>query len=307
MARRSSSIRSGLRTVARTPALWLAEIVWRWAFSVGTLLLLALAGLQFARWLRISSADLALLRTQDPWLVAGTLANIFQGTGGRLLRIIAVLIPAVGLFWTFAAAAGRAATLNVLLRAPVIRWRGLLGLSFLRAAATLAAIVGFLGAALLAGYSTEPAADAGRAIAQAQRLAVLFAVLGIAVLAAWALLNWVLSLAAVFAARNRPGAMSAIGETLRMVYKYLGEFLAVSAWFGLWHALLLLIAGVAAGGVLAAAGPSGLTVGLAIAIALVYFALVDFLYIARLAAYVAIVDGPLAQPPIPASQDAVVP
>ncbi|MFB3813808.1 MAG: hypothetical protein ACE14L_06825 [Terriglobales bacterium] len=278
--------------VARTPALWLAEIAWRWTFGLGSLLFVCLACLQFTRSIHVSNSDLHVLRSGDPFLVAGTLAGILHDTAALLLRILTLLVPAIAVLWTFAAALGRAATLNVLLRHPAQRFWSLLGLSFLRATLTLAAIVAFFGSGMLAGYRMEPTSDPQRAIAQAQAVAAAFLVAGLVIAIVWALLNWLLALATVFAVRDRCATVEAVAEAVRVCRRNLHDFLTVSTWFGFWRAVLLVVAVIATGGVLAAAGSLTVAIVAVALITVVYFALVDFLYIARLAAYVAIIEGP---------------
>ncbi len=119
---------------------------------------------------------------------------------------------------------------------------------------------------------------------------------------AWALLNWLLSTAAVFAMAEQMDALAAIAATVRLIWRQPGQFLAVLTLFGSLH-----------GAVFAAAGGVGLTVlGMTgavgarsvlfveLLIALLYFAVVDSLHVGRLAACLAIIRGEelaqLAQP-----------
>jgi hypothetical protein len=307
--RRRFPTRDGFEAVVRAPSLWLAEMAWRWSFGISACLLIFFSLLEFLRSLVVSRADWLFLRSNNPLLVSGALGNIFSGSGPRLLRIAAILLPALAILWVLAATLGRAATLKFLLPGSLVRFRSLAGLNFLRAAVSLAAIIGFFGVAVLAGYagvgSTEGAAKAG---AHLYYITAIFLGLGIVVASAWSVLNWMLALAAIFAVRDRQDTLSATAEAVCTFRRHPGKFFATSTWFGLLH----LVAIVGASYVAAMAIPlAALSKWAALLVLLVvagqYFAAVDFLYIARLAAYVVIaeppaeeVSEPLAEPAHPA-------
>src|SRR5438309_5994003 len=124
-----SPVHEGFRAVLRAPGVVVAEIAWRWCFGTATLALLAVAAVQFLKSVRVSDADVLALRTGIPWLMANALAHILQGSGARLLRAAAILLPGIVLLWTIAAAVGRAATLKGLLPASRANLGTLLGVS----------------------------------------------------------------------------------------------------------------------------------------------------------------------------------
>jgi hypothetical protein len=109
----------------------------------------------------------------------------------------------------------------------------------------------------------------------------------------WDALNWLLSTAAVFAVSDQNGALDAVARTVRLCQELPGPFLPVGTWFGLAH----LGAFIAACGfgftVLGAIGtlPAGPILFVEFLIFLGYCAVADFLYTARLVAYVAIIYG----------------
>jgi hypothetical protein len=281
----------GLRMVWRTPSLWMAEVAWRWCFGAGSLLLGALSATEFLRSLKFSAADMLFLRSKNPMLVSMAVTNVLEGSGARLLRVAAVLLPGMAILWTFAAALGRTATLKVILQESaegggepgrVSRFRGVLGTSFLRAAAALAAVVGFFGAAIIAGRVAG--GNPGAAIA-------VFLCAGVVVALTWSAVNWVLSLAAIFPARDGSDSMTAVAQAVELFRRHPGRFFATSTWFGLMHSGIFLIASFVAVFPAAALGKATTAAILALAvITLLYFACVDALYIARLAAYVAIAE-----------------
>jgi hypothetical protein len=206
-----------------------------------------------------------------------------------------VLAIALTVAWIVLASFGRAATLKALLEHSGIVadkpnrgvFSSLLALNSLRAVTTLAAAVAAIGAVLLASSvwaSTHTSAgDATRLC-----VAVLFLTWIV-----WDALNWLLSTAAVFVVSDEAGALDAVARTVRLCQELPGPFLAVGTWFGLAH-LGAFIATCGFGfTVLGAIGtlPAGPILFVEFLIFLGYCAVADFLYTARLAAYVAIIHG----------------
>src|SRR6202022_3439760 len=210
MKRRSPTL-EGFQVLFRQPALGLAEIAWRWSFSLAVAASLLYSVGQYLATLPVTSAEIFLLRTRQPVLILQALDRIFQGSAPRAVAAAIVLALALTLGWIVLASVGRAATLKALFGyfrensepsdsavdgtagTPSWRMASLIGLNSLRASAALAAVVGgTLGALLLAAASssrTDPAP--GRAL-------LIFFVLTMLAGLAWTTLNWVLSLAAIF-------------------------------------------------------------------------------------------------------------
>jgi hypothetical protein len=173
----------------------------------------------------------------------------------------------------------------------------LIHLNFLRAAVVLACAIGVVGASFLVAY-VLPSSD------PSPGLFLLFVLPLIALICfvGWAL-NWLLSLAAIFAVRDGSNAVSSIAAALALFQERTGAVLAVSTWTGLAHLALFM---TATSVVVLPLGFLGLLpwrlVALAVlALTLVYFAIADWLYIARLAGYICILEMPAAlfAPPAP--------
>jgi hypothetical protein len=120
---------------------------------------------------------------------------------------------------------------------------------------------------------------------------------------AWSAVNWFLSLAAIFVVgdgRDTFGALSAAGDLCRV---RTGSVLAVGTWFGTGHVVAFVVATsvVAFPLAFAAVLPAGVVLGGVLLVTMLYFAVVDFLYVGRLAAYLAILEmpkAPITVPPI---------
>jgi hypothetical protein len=180
-------------------------------------------------------------------------------------------------------------------------FQALTRLNFLRATLALAAVFGFVGAAILAGFAS-PDADPQPGLAF-----LLFLPLAGLIWLAWTSLNWVLSLAGLFAVRDGEDAAGAISATVGFCRERTGAVFAVSTWTGLAHLVAFVGATTAISMPLGFAGvlPWRLVVLGVILVTLAYFALADWLYMARLAGYVCIAEmpeallAPLPRAPIP--------
>jgi hypothetical protein len=340
---RLSYTAEGFRAAWRRPALTLAEITWRWAVGATSAVLAVFALFQYLSMLPVTNGELLFLRTRQPVLVGQVLEHILRGSLNRAVVAGIVGLLALCALWIFAASVGRLATLRELreyfderkatllastdgsalpasqeaIAEPNVEVRPrqadaftiLVRLNFLRAAATLAAILSLIGAGILAGFAS-PAADPQPALAF-----FLFLPLAALVACIWSSLNWLLSLAAIFALRDREDAIGAVSAAVNFFRQHPGPVFAVGTWTGLAH----LVAWVGASSVISA--PLGfapilpwrLVVAGMIVLSLAYFVVADWLYVARLAGYVCITEmpeglmNPAPLPPTPQSPAPFVP
>ena len=325
----------GLRAAFRRPSLTLAEITWRWAVGVTAITLFFFGLFEYLNTLPVTNGELLFLRSRQPYLVSQAIAHILRGSLGRAVMSGLVAGLMLTLLWIVAAALGRLATVRALLdyfgrdvAARVISGRGtgdggtdvasnvgtsglvgseafaaLVRLNFLRAAVVLAAVCGFLGAAMLSGFAS-PDSDPRPGLA----FLVFLPLAGLVGLA-WSSLNWILSLAGIFAVRDGEEAVGAISAAVSFSREHAGPVAAVSSWTGLAH----LVAFVAATTVvsiplgLAPLVPWRLVVAAIFVISVAYFALADWLYMARLAGYVCIAEMPEALDPSPQPPQVALP
>ncbi|MGA8763072.1 MAG: hypothetical protein WB562_09430, partial [Candidatus Sulfotelmatobacter sp.] len=164
----------------------------------------------------------------------------------------------------------------------------LFGLHFLRFTVALAALAAFQGAAILAGFAS-PEADPQPGLSF-----LLFLPLAGLICLAWWALNWFLSLAAVFAVRAGEDALGALSAAVALCRERAGPVFAVSIWTGLAHLSVLFGATtvVSIPLSLASVAPMRLVIAVVIVVTLAYFAVADWLYMARLAGYVCIAEMP---------------
>jgi hypothetical protein len=292
----------GFRTILRRPSFGLAEIAWRWSFGAATGLLLVFSFFEYLDTLPVSNGDLLLLRTGQPVLISRAVLHIFHGSAFRVLATALVLAITLGAAWVVIASLGRAATLKALLshfreddistaeRKEKKSWRlrSLFELNVLRLAATLAATVGCFAAILLGGAASRPTDPAPGSVLLITLTVTMLVWLG------WSTLNWFLSLAAIFAVAKDQDTFASIASAVDLCQTRPGSVFAAGIWFGLAHITAFVVASslVAFPLGFAAVLPVGVVLGGVLLVTIVYFAIADFLYMARLAAYVAMVEMP---------------
>src|ERR1700704_53891 len=276
---RPSPTLEGFRFAFRHPLLPLAEIAWRWSVGATICALLGFSFFEYLNTLPVNSGELLFLRSRQPILISRAIAHILRGSLARVSMAALLGAAALTVLWIVAASLGRAATVRALreyfsarftpnaaaasgtdgatAEASTVRpnadetnasdssairaagkrehlsFASLVGLNFLRAAITLAALFALVGASVLAGFaSTAKNPQPGLAFLFFMPLAALVGGL-------WLILNWLLSLAALFTVRNdrddNPDAVSAISAAVTLCRNRFGPVMSVSVWFGLAH------------------------------------------------------------------------
>lgn len=282
-----SPIRRGFEAIAREPALPLAEITWRWCFAAAGGFVGIVALLEYLNSIPVSWRERLMLESNDPLLALAGVAHALRGSALRFDLGVVLAATAVAVLWILGSALGRLVTLKVLLpQANSAAYGSLLGLSFLRAALFWAALLAAAAALIFAGFANPGAPSL-----------VVAAVLTACVWLVWALLNWLLSLAAIFVVRDGEDTFGSITAAVDFVRSAVGEMVLTSLPFVLLH-YVAMAAAVAAGilivDLMARVSPGAAWALLAIAAG--YFAYADLLYITRLAAYVSLADGDTVLP-----------
>lgn len=315
----------GFRAAFRRPALTFAEITWRWAVGATASVLFFFGLFEYLNTLPVTRGEMLFLRSRQPYLVLQAVLHILRGSLSRAVLSLLLAAVLLSVVWALAASLGRIATVREMLEyfrsrfASVLSgdrnfmhevdatkavatnaFSALLLLNILRVVVVIAAVLGLAGAVVVAKV-VSPDAHPRAALA-------FFLFVPIAGLTCifWSVLNWVLSLAAVFAVRDGDDTLAAIGSAVSFFRRRTGPVLAVSSWVALAH----MVAFVAATTVVSMPlgfiplVPWRLAVLAMILITLAYFAVADWLYMARLAGYVCIAEMPEAMfapipPPVP--------
>jgi hypothetical protein len=272
------------------------EILWRFSFGACALLLAGTWIVRFLTGLHPTDADVAALTGGNRDFAALALLHILQGTGPSIARAMIIVIPGLSLFWMLFASWGRAATLRNLFMshsgAPATNFSPILGLNFLRVLCLLLMVVAVFTALLGASYlsisiSSQP---------DQPNLLIYFLIVLVTlpvILGSWLAINWMLSIAPIFCVMGNLGTFSSISATRRAVRLHRGRFAAVSSAYGALRLVVLLAviaATTIAALVTAAAGVKAVT-AVVVLLTLAYLAFADFLYVARLAAYIEVANS----------------
>jgi len=312
----------GFRAIFRHPELALAEVSWRWTFGAAASLLVLFTLLQYFDSLLVTTADALFLNTRHPLLVSQAVGHMIAGSGERLMAAGIFVSLTLGAFWIVASSVGRAATIRPLLQyfsgaqltpsdftneqryarpMRVRHIRSLAALNFLRLTLVLAGLLALVSSGILSSFmSTAKDPQPGLAF-------LTFIPLALLVVLSWSSMNWILSIAPLFVLRDQSDTFGAFASAFDFCLDRAGAISWSSTVCATCHFVAFAIASSVVVFPLALVGlVPGVIVATAIAIlTLVYFAVVDFLYLARLAAYVCILQTP--KPPISVAAATLLP
>jgi hypothetical protein len=289
----ASHFRDGFAALAHEPALLAAELTWRWCFGISMLAVAIFSTGIFLDGLEVSKADDFLLSTLQPQLLATALRHIFRGSLSRFLLAQALLTLGITLLWSFASAAGRAATLRRLVamlgsddEAQPATWNfgSIFLLQLLRAMWVQIAIAITV---LLLIY--------GATMANLERplLAALALSFGVGVTAIIGFsLNWYLGIAPLFCIRNGASARRAVEQTIEFSNRQSGRLFLIGLVFLAIRLFWMATMGVVFVAPLNLVGTiDGRWIALLMGLMLLfYFVGADALLLARWGAYVSLVE-----------------
>jgi len=314
----------GFRAAFRRPSFAMAEIAWRWVVGATATALFFFGLFEYLDTLPVTNGELLFLHSRQPFLVWQAILHILRGSMARGVLSLMLAAMLVALLWMMAASMGRVATVRALIDyfrecipkylsdrdianpgmrdvAGNVSTNGvaLFRINFLRVIVVLAALLGIIAAIILASFvSSDADPQPGLAF-------LLFLPLAALVCLIVGALNWLLSLAEIFPVRDGEDAVGAISAAVSLCGEHTGAVLAVSAWTGMAHLVVFGAATTVASMVMGFGPllPWRLAVLGIFLVTLVYFAAVDWLYTARLAGYVCILELPEAlrvpPPPVP--------
>lgn len=285
MSKPPNPITQGLRAVTRDPAIFLVEILWRWSFAVLACMLVSGVGMMLLGPLHVGKAWDTAWGSHDPQRMGQLLVAIVLLLGIKVIAIAMIGIPlAIALIWSILSALGRFVTVKRLRSGLTsLRFRTVFALQLLRGLVSWFALILLLattlGEALIATRGTQP--DLVLYYLMVMPSVVLIGV-------SWLIFNWYLSLAAIFG-REGQSFRGAFRQARQTVRQQRSDFAGTGFVFLLFRTVILLIAlavcGLTSG--MAGTAPQSYFV-LLMVVSLAYFAVADFLYMARMAAYLAL-------------------
>ncbi len=284
MTQLPNPIMQGLREVWRDPAVFLLEILWRWSFAISALFLVFVTGLLLLGPLNVGPSFSLALNSRDASKLGIVLLSIVLRLGGKLIAAAVIIPMVIALIWGLLSAAARRVSVHRLRPAqPPLGFRAMLALQSLRA------FVFWLACNLLVG-SVAGAIYIATLRSKADPVMFnLFAAPAVVLIGAlWLAFNWYLTLGGLFG-REGQSFRQAFRQARQTVRQQRSDFAGAGVVFLLLRIVLLLIVfavcGLASG--MMATSPEGYF-ALVVVLALLYFAVSDFLYISRMAAYLAL-------------------
>ncbi len=310
---KSHAVREGFAAIFRDPLVYIAELAWRWTYTLAAGLVVTYGVLLFLNSLPVSDRDLFGLSGIVPGLYGAALANIFKGSGPKMVRLAIMLSLSLGMLWFVAASLGRSATLTALLRKPV-RLRPIFRLHFLRLAVGSAAWIAYVGALAIAAskarFENAQGYDPGE-------FYLVFLVLSLVISSAWSSASWYLSLGPMLSVRNGTGTLDSLYDAAALVRRQPRQFSWVGIFYGVLRAIIWFVAFFALLTALAsvAAAPPGVTIAVLILFLAAYSAVSNFLSLARMGSYLRIIEwdqewdrewdeAERLRPPVPATPPA---
>jgi len=284
----SDSNREGFRILRDSPALWSMELLWRWSFGLGVLAL-GLAGYAHLRPALMLS-DGEALNFQNSEAFAESATNLIAPVLPLLAKTFAQLFSVAAVLWVAISALGRgvitrsivgrfAKDYGATIAPDAPRWASFALLQCARVVMLLILVIGYLGGVYLGALMNS----AGDNVVVAA-LVVLCSLTLAGLL--WSYVNWVLSLAPIFVARDGMSPLDATVEAISFIRRQFPHLKAIALWN---HSLRGVVAAILTlAGVCTASfrgfSPWGIVVLLALE-TLAYLVISDAFLLARLAAY----------------------
>ncbi len=270
------------------------ELLWRWSFGLGLLALCFFAYAHLRQAVLLSDADQIALSGQDPLAMAEAARNVIAEAAPLLLHTFGQIFTLASVLWIASAALGRGVITRLIVRrlagdyglaiaADSARWASFAFLMFARVLMLLILVIGYLGGVAIAGVVSPP----GQNLLLSSL--IVFASLALAAVA-WSYVNWVLSLAPIFVARDALSPMESVIESIAFIRRNYPRLRAISLWNGTARgviATLICIAGIATAALRLALPPWAISGVLAVE-TLAYLVVSDVFLLARLAAYSAV-------------------
>ncbi|HUQ50411.1 MAG TPA: hypothetical protein VM056_06855 [Terriglobales bacterium] len=286
---KSRAIREGFTSVFRDPLIYVAELAWHWTYGIAAALLTIYAVLLFLNSLPVSDRDLFGLSGIIPGLYAEALANIFRGSGPKMVRTLLFLAIGLGMLWFLAASFGRVATLTAMMRKKNPRIRPVLRLHFLRLMVGAMALVAYMGALAVAASAAKFENGSGYHVG---KFYLVFLIFSFVIGSAWSSASWYLSLGPLLSIRNETGTLDSLYDVAALVRRRPSQFTWVGIFYGIvratvWFFAFFIFLAVM-GSVMQA--PPGIATGVFILLVASFSAVSNLINILRLSSYSRVVQ-----------------
>jgi hypothetical protein len=267
------------------------ELLWRWSFGLGLLALTVAAYVHLRPALMLTEGD--ALNLQDPAAFAESATNMIAPVLPLLAKTTAQVFCVASVLWAGISALGRGVITRTIVRrfakdygiaiAPdAPRWASFALLQCARVLMLLILVIGYLGGAYLGSLVNEQG-DNVLAASLIVLSALTFAGL------VWSYVNWILSLAPIFVARDALSPLDATVEAIAFIRRRFSQLKGIAIWNSALRGMAATVITLA--GVFTAVSrgipPWALTVLLVLE-TLAYLVISDILLLVRLASYASV-------------------
>lgn len=224
--------------VFKRPSLVGLEIAWRWLIGLPLLWLCFQQGRAIFTALPPEASGLANLDTQNPWVAALQLADIWSRYQPYVFAVLVWLAPLAALGWAIASGVGRAVVLQR--TEPSLRFRPIAMCTL-----QLAWILLFAGVCYGWFRSMQWVADThvtagGEPDLVGYCVWAIFLSLGFFTL--WAVVNWPLAIAPMLMLLEKRSAPSAVFESFRLGRPFTGKLMEINLVMGIVKIALIVVA-----------------------------------------------------------------
>jgi hypothetical protein len=284
MTKPPNPITQGLRSVARDPVIYLVEILWRWCFIAAASFLVFSVAAFLLNSIRMTEPLLAALRSHDPQKLGGVLILVPIFLGNKLIVALTAVPLGIAAVWTIFSTLGRGITVKRLRSGMTcLGFGSVLAIQAMRAFLTWLCVVLLVAAGFMATRiaTRGPKPDLALFYLIAMPSVLLLSIF-------WVVGNWYLSLAVIFG-REAQNFRASLRDARQTVRRQLSDFAGTGFVFLLLRVVVLLVALAICGLASSMAGTSPQAYfALTMVVALAYLAISYFLYMARMAAYLAL-------------------
>jgi hypothetical protein len=223
--------------VLRRPSLTLLEIAWRWIFGIPFLWVCWQQGQRILAALPPSSTGLTSIDTQNPWIGAVQLANVWDRYEAHVAATLTWLVPLAALVWVVVSAIGRAVILPRIEPGVRLRPVGLMGLQAGWLIMLGLVFWGWLHSVQWAAAQHINASGEPDLIGYS--MWAIFLSLGFFTL--WALVSWPFAIAPMLMVLEKRSAISAFGESFRLERAFRGKLMEINLVMGIVKIALIVL------------------------------------------------------------------
>ena len=276
------TLRQHLARILRDPTLIAVELAWRWSFALAALSLTVFALVRLQRAVIVLPEEQQMLASRAPLQVAEAILEIWHRIQPLAIRLGLIVIPASIILWIIAATIGRGYVISRLSppSSTSPRWSSLVALNLLRVLSVFALVVAYIASSRATLLVSSP--EAPNYFAAMFLFLILF---GLALLV-WSFLHWIVSLACIYAVRERASTFASLVRVLRLLRTKSGELGSIATLNGTARTLVAIVVTFIAAVPLVLYRFPALFWTVEFLIFVVYCLASDILLLARLSAYV---------------------